>query len=465
MESKQTDITKISAIITAHNNPALTNQCIRLLGETLTEFPHEIIVVDDDSTDGTYGQLHGKEDIKLVRNEKQIGVAASWNRGIKMAAGNILLLLHNGILLTGQAFSTMLETLLSKPDIGAVGPLTNDCYYSVQQRIRIHGDVTGIESIEDIVQQIEGMGFTPAPLSFLEDFCLLLRREAVETVGDFDEKFFPVGFEDADYGLRLRRAGYSILRAGTYVHDCGGSYLDDITAWPDILERNKNLFYEKWGVIPAYSLMVRMDLLKYIDKDKENLSVLDVGCACGTNLMWLKYHNPNARLQGIELNEKSAAIAKWFGDIEALDVETLEREEWKEAFDYIILADIVEHLRDPWSFLKKMRGYLKPDGRVIVSIPNVCHVSNLWDMLHGDWEYEEAGILDRTHLRFFTRKSFSECLEQAGLQIQSIEPNKLVGDGHNKFIDGVLSLEDAAISREELEAIQWIFVASRSEGN
>ena len=63
--------------------------------------------------------------------------------------------------------------------------------------------------------------------------------------------------------------------------------------------------------------MVRLDLLQYIDKDREDISVLDVGCACGTNLMWLKFHNPNARLQGIELNEKSAATAKWFGDIEA----------------------------------------------------------------------------------------------------------------------------------------------------
>ena len=456
---------ELSVIIAAHNHLVLTEQCIRLLGETLSEVPHEIIVVDDGSMDGTYERLREMGDIQLIRNEKQIGVANAWNQGKKAAEGDILLLLHNGILLTKQAFQTMLETLLQRTDIGAVGPITNDCHYGVQQGIVVQGEVTGIKSIHEAVRQIEQMGLLPEPLFFIEDFCLLLRREAADAVGDFDEIFFPVGFEDADYCLRLRQAGYSLLRAGTYAHNCGGSYLDNVTARSNILERNKKLFHEKWGVIPAYSLMVRLDILKYIDKDKEGLSVLDVGCACGTNLMWLKYHNPNARLQGIELNENSASIAKWFGDIEAFDVETLEREEWKEAFDYIILADIVEHLRDPWSFLKKMRGYLKPDGRVIVSIPNVCHVSNLWDMLHGDWEYEEAGILDRTHLRFFTRKSFSECLEQAGLQIQSIEPNKLVGDGHNKFIDGVLSLEDAAISREELEAIQWIFVASRSEGN
>lgn len=465
MENKQTDITKISAIIVAHNYLDLTEQCIRLLGNTLAEFPNEIIVVDDGSADGTYERLQTNEDIKLIRNENQLGVAASWNKGMKATEGNILLLLHNGILLTRQALMTMLETLLSKPNTGAVGPMTNDCYYGIQQGIRIQGDIRDIASIHEIVRQIEQMGMSPEPLFFLEDFCLLMRKEAADAVGEFDERFFPVGFEDADYGLRLRRAGYSLLRVGTYVHDCGGSYLDEGMSWQDTWERSKTIFHEKWGIIPAYSLMVRLDVLKYIDKDRENLSVLDVGCACGTNLMWLKYHNPSARLQGIELNEKSAAIAKWFASVEAADVEKLERDDWKESFDYIILADIVEHLRDPWEFLKRMKGLLKPDGRIIVSVPNVCHVSNIWNMLHGDWEYLDSGILDRTHLRFFTRKSFSRYLEQAGLQIQSIEPRKLVGDGHNKFIDGVLSLEDVAISRKELETIQWIFVASWSEGN
>lgn len=462
MENKQTDITKISAIIAAHNYPDLTKQCIKILGNTLAEFPHEIIVVDDGSVGG---KLQTNEDIKLIRNEKQLGVAASWNQGMKLAAGNILLLIHNSILITGQALSTMMTALLSRPDIGVVGPLTNDCHYSVQQGILVNGTVTNISSIDNLVQQTEEMGLDLEPLFFLEDFCMLMRKEASDAVGEFDERFFPVGFEDADYGLRLRRAGYSLLRVGTYVHNCGGGYLDEGLSWSDTWEKNKTLFHEKWGVIPAYSLMVRLDVLKYIDKDKENLSVLDVGCACGTNLMWLKYHNPGARLQGIELNEKSAAIAKWFAKVEAADVEQLEREDWNESFDYIILADIVEHLRDPWEFLKRMRNFLKQDGRVIVSIPNVCHVSNLWDMLHGDWEYGEAGILDSTHLRFFTKKSFSKCLEQAGLRIQSIEPRKLVGDGHNKFIDGVLSLEDVAVSREELETIQWIFVASWSGGN
>lgn len=70
-------------------------------------------------------------------------------------AGNILLLLHSDILLTRQALQTMLEVLLSRPDIGAVGPLTNDCYYGVQQGILIQGNVTGINSLHEVVQKTE----------------------------------------------------------------------------------------------------------------------------------------------------------------------------------------------------------------------------------------------------------------------------------------------------------------------
>lgn len=145
-------------------------------------------------------------------------------------------------------------------------------------------------------------------------------------------------------------------------------------------------------------------------------------------------------------------------------METLEREEWNESFDYIILADIVEHLRNPWAFLKKMRSFLKEDGKIIVSVPNVCHVSNLWGMLHGDWEYGEAGILDSTHLRFFTKKSFTGCLEEAGLQVQNVEPKEIVGN-YGRFLEELLSVDDVTVSREELSALQWIFVASKGHSN
>lgn len=458
MEHKQT---KLSAIIAAHHHLALTEQCVRLLREALAEISHEIIVVDDGSADGTYERIRTKGDIQLIRNVKQLGVAAAWNQGKKAAEGDVLLFLHNDILLTKQALRTMMEALFSKSDIGAVGPLTNACYYGIQQGIQVQGNVRDIASVRRMVHQVEQMGFRPEPLFFLEDFCLLMRREAADAVGEFDEQFFPVGFEDADYALRLRRAGYSLLRVGTYVHNCGGSYLDDGASWSDTWERNQALFHKKWGIIPGYSLMVRLDILKHIDMGKENLSVLDVGCACGTNLMWLKSYHPEARLCGIELNEKSASIAQWFGQVEALDVETLEREEWRNSFDYIILADIVEHLKDPWSLLKRMKGFLKQGGRLIISVPNVCHISNLRNMLHGNWEYENSGILDRTHLRFFTKKSFAKCLEEAGLSIISTEPNHILADHQRRLLQELSSLDDTDITQEELSAIQWIFVAEK----
>lgn len=459
MERKQT---QLSAIIAAHNHSDLTEQCVQFLGETLAEIPHEIIVVDDGSADDTYERIRTKGDIQLIRNATQLGVAVAWNQGKKAAGGDVLLFLHNDILLTKQALQTMMEALLSKSDIGAVGPMTNGCYYGIQQGIRVQGNVTDVAAIRRIVHQVEQMGFLPEPLFFLEDFCLLLRREAADAVGEFDEQFFPVGFEDADYALRLRRAGYSLLRVGTYAHNCGGSHLDDGASWTDVWERNKARFYEKWGIIPGYSLIVRLDILRHIDRGRENLSVLDVGCACGTNLMWLKSYNPEARLCGIELNEKSASIAQWFGQVEALDVETLEREEWRNSFDYIILADIVEHLKDPWSLLKRMKGFLKPGGRLVISVPNVCHISNLQHMLHGNWEYQDSGILDRTHLRFFTKKSFKKCLEEAGLSIISIEPNPVLADHQRCLLQELSSLDGTDINREELSAIQWLFVAEKA---
>lgn len=84
MEHKQT---KLSAIIAAHHHLALTEQCVRLLREALAEISHEIIVVDDGSAEGTYERIRTKGDIQLIRNVKQLGVAAAWNQGKKAAEG------------------------------------------------------------------------------------------------------------------------------------------------------------------------------------------------------------------------------------------------------------------------------------------------------------------------------------------------------------------------------------------
>lgn len=89
--------------------------------------------------------------------------------------------------------------------------------------------------------------------------------------------------------------------------------------------------------------------------------------------------------------------------------------------DLILCLDVLEHLVDPWEVIRKLTGLLKPEGCIIACIPNIRHFSVLFDLvLKGKWDYSETGLLDKTHLRFFVRKTAISLLESSGLKVDSI---------------------------------------------
>ena len=220
-------------------------------------------------------------------------------------------------------------------------------------------------------------------------------------------------------------------------------------------------FIRKYGLKYPYSFLPRTDLLEMVDLQKPSLAVLEVGCACGATLLAIRNKNPEARLYGIEFNEKAAAFARHFAVVEALDVETLDRPAWHEKFDYIILGDVIEHLREPQRAMKNLALLLKPSGCVLVSTPNVMHFSVFRMMLAGRWKYEEAGILDRTHLRFFTRTELLALLEAAGLEPQEVFESREETEHDQAFIAQLAALLAPGVDPEELHAYQWKVVAKK----
>ena len=149
--------------------------------------------------------------------------------------------------------------------------------------------------------------------------------------------------------------------------------------------------------------------------------VLDVGCGAGATLHWLKTSGRCEVAVGIEMMEDAAAIAR--GRIDALHVgdatQLIDTAFAPHTFDLVLCLDVLEHLVDPWAFVAKLRPLLAPGGRVIASLPNVRHLRVVLPLLlAGRWRYEESGILDRTHLRFFTRESALELMNGGGLRVQ-----------------------------------------------
>ncbi len=136
--------------------------------------------------------------------------------------------------------------------------------------------------------------------------------------------------------------------------------------------------------------------------------VLEIGCGSGATLGWLRQSRGTLHTVGVEIAEAAANDAKANVDeMHCLDFERVELPSQNADFDVVLCLDVLEHMVNPWSAVDRLVSrYLKQGGVLIVSLPNVRHHSVVLPLFfRGRWDYEDAGLLDRTHLRFFTRDS------------------------------------------------------------
>jgi 2-polyprenyl-3-methyl-5-hydroxy-6-metoxy-1,4-benzoquinol methylase/glycosyltransferase involved in cell wall biosynthesis len=158
-----------------------------------------------------------------------------------------------------------------------------------------------------------------------------------------------------------------------------------------------------------------------------NKRVLELGCATGHMSRILQKNG--CQVTAIEIDAVAAEHAAPFcervivGDLDSLD---FEQELRNERYDVVIAADVLEHLREPGAVLQSVRNYLRPEGYAVVSIPNVAHLSVRLALLAGQFPYAELGLLDRTHLRFFTRESLERLFDDAGFAIGRFQRMEVV---------------------------------------
>lgn len=154
-----------------------------------------------------------------------------------------------------------------------------------------------------------------------------------------------------------------------------------------------------------------------------NKYVLDIGCATGYIDQELNANG--CTIVGVEIDPEAAEKARsccasvLCGDIEGL----LREHKITDSFDVILMADVIEHLVDPWTTLKTLKQNLKKNGHLLITIPNVAFFKNRISLLLGHWDYTETGLLDRTHLRFFTFHSFQDLMRESGYSVKKFYIN------------------------------------------
>lgn len=190
-------------------------------------------------------------------------------------------------------------------------------------------------------------------------------------------------------------------------------------------------------------------------------TILDIGCGAGVLGESIKMRQP-CKVIGIEIVPEAAEQAKkkldsvLVGTVEQ-HLPTLERA----YFDCIVMADVLEHLADPYTLLRNLKVLLSLTGCAIISLPNVRHWAVVKNLLEGRFDYKDEGIMDRTHLRFFTMSSAVAMINGAGYDVDQIHAVVYQGHRFPVGLDKMLSQYgiNAATLAQDSQVFQYLFVA------
>ena len=415
---------KISIIILTYNNLNYNQICIESIRKYTTPDTYEIIIVDNNSTDGTREWLKQLNDIKLILNDENVGFPKGCNLGIEVAEkNNNILFLNNDTKVTPRWLDNLNICLNSDDKIGAVGSITNYCsnyqtisvpYPNMESMIEF-ADKNNVSSSEKWEQRNRLIGF-----------CMLVKRDVINKIGCFDDQFTPGNFEDDDLSMRIIEAGYKLMLCyDCFIHHFGSlSFKNDYTKYNDILAANVLKFEKKWGFNSNAQSVIKFNTINVINEPKEKeLNILEFDCGLGSTLLRLKYMYPHAKVYGIETNTN---VAKICGNmIEVMNVNFEEnyimkfKENATDFFDYIILGNRLQFSTDSWKLLKEIKKFLKPEGYIIAAVPNVMHHSVIKNLLNGQFLYNTNSILYRNYNKFFTLSDIHKIFDECGY----IKPN------------------------------------------
>lgn len=443
-----------STTIIIYNNNTIeqVKACVESI-RVFTDVCYEIIIVDDCSIQTDEKWLEESKGLKVLSNDEKLGFVKSINKAITVSdkASDIMLLDCNTIA-TPNWLTNMRIALYSEKAIGAVDAISNNGGFN-----SFNKEVT-FDNLEDMIQYSKKNNRSNKAMwnqrVNLCKYFMLIKREAFDETGFFDEGFKDEILEDEDYCYRLVLNGYKLLTCkDVFLYRNG-----EKSTYP-VIQFKENAFYKKWGFEAVYSNAVRMDLVALIDSDLDKaINVLEVGCACGGTLLEIRNRYKYANIFGIELDSGAAKIASKVAQVNNYNIEAEDLGYKEDFFDYIIFGDVLEHLNNPWKVLEDMKKHLKVDGAIIASVPNIMHFSILQELLSGNWNYRDFGILDKTHLRFFTYNTICAMFKNAGYQ-------KIDADANVKRDDGsfVAQLDNLVPQNKkiELEIYQYLIRARR----
>lgn len=440
-----------SIIVFAQGREQQLASCLWSIETFTSKDSYELFVLGKDL------QLSGEAATKIKYFEIEDNPVAAINKAIADSNGRDIAFLYGDTVVTSNWLPRLQQVLYGTKNCGAVGPIgyNSSIYQSVpieEQKEYFNIRDMALVAAEYAVHNKGQIGHS----LFLDAFCILFTREIWQKFGPWVEEYQCPAKAVMDYTVNLIKAGYDCLVAKeVWLHNSfyplrGAEYSDEL------------VFRKIRGFSSGYSMGAREDLLDLANLKKSDLTIMDIGCACGGTLMKAREMNPNAQLYGIELSSGAAAVAEHFGQVFQADMLTIDKPELLDKFDYIIMGDVLEHIVDTDGALAKVYSWLKKGGQLIVSVPNIANISIITNMLMGKWHYVDSGILDRTHMRFFTYKEMVENLTRHNFTVKTSAYSHLNFESPAPELrEALLNLQFIKVDPQDLDAFQWVFVAEK----
>jgi glycosyltransferase involved in cell wall biosynthesis len=415
---------KVAILIVAYNAVSTLRQVLDRIPEEVWEKVAEVCVFDDSSGDDTYlvglgyKAHHGKAKLSVFRNEQNLGYGGNQIRGYRYAIDqghDIVALLHGD----GQYAPEALPVLLDPIEKGEADAVFGS-------RMMPPGDplkggmplykYLGNRVLSSLENAALGMSLSEFHSGYRVYSCEALKRLPFEK--NTNEFHF-----DTQIIVQMHAAGMRIVEkpiptfyGDEISHVNGLKYARDIvrTVAEYKLHELGIQHYPVYEVTPTYHLKTsplasHHQLMRMVGAERR--SVLDIGCS--RNELGRALRQAGHRVTGIDERPPPFELDAFHrADLAKGLLDTL-----PERFDIVLMSDVLEHVKHPDRLLKQACSHLAEGGKILLSLPNVVHWSIRTAMAFGKFDYTNKGILDRSHLRFFTRETARRLFREAGLRV------------------------------------------------
>lgn len=442
---------KITIIIPSWNEVDSLKKCVETIKECNPEA--QIIVVNNGSIDGTQEWLEQQQLDSIYFDEGVQTLGKVFNAALEnfYIEENVFFIWPQ-IRIGKDTLQEMIKTLDSQDNVGVVGCCSNHKPY--EQNI-------DVDSYEELLQQESKRKEKRDCLALgSAGLCFGMKRELLGQVGTFDEG---LAYLDVmvDYQMRAIQANYkNMISSKAYVYETELKKGNE-NAVNHLCHVDRKVLRKKWNM-NYFMLSANYKFNFLIDRDEQEMfNVLEVGCDMGANLLGIKNQYPNCQIYGLEINPSSAELGSYIADIRYGNIED-ENVDFGVEFDYIIFGDVLEHLHNPQKTVRYCRELLKKDGRIIASIPNVMHISIMAQLLRGEFQYTDIGLLDKTHIHLFTQKEIIKMFLQENYKIEQLQGTIFeLNNEEELLLEKIMEISEKDVSEDMYRTYQYSVVARK----